>query len=251
MGQVYGRRWTQIFSAILFTAFSIGCALAPNLASYFIFRILTAFQGTSFLIIGSSCIGDIFRPTDRATALSWFFSGTLIGPALGPFLGGVIVTFRTWRDIFWLQTALAGVASILCIFCLPETTHYKRSVELKGLTTGEKAKKIWSWTNPWRVVSLYRFPNLAFVGLASSSLVWNMYSLLTPIRYVLNPRFHLTSPIQSGLFYIAPGCGYLLGTFFGGRWADRTVRIWIEKRGGQRVPEDRLKSCLPFLGIVM
>jgi hypothetical protein len=80
MGQVYGRRWTQLPSAIFFAAFSIGTALAPNLPSFFVFRILTAFQGTSFLIIGSSCIGDIYRPTERATALSWFFSGTLIGP---------------------------------------------------------------------------------------------------------------------------------------------------------------------------
>lgn len=251
MGQVYGRRWTQIYSSIFFFGFSIGSALSPNLASFFIFRILTAFQGTSFLIIGSSCIGDIYRPTDRATALSWFFSGTLIGPAFGPFIGGVIVTFKTWRDIFWLQTALAGLATVLCFFFLPETIHYKRSIELEGLKPGEKAKKLWSWTNPIRVISLYRYPNLAIVGLASSSLVWNMYSLLTPIRYVLNPRFNLTTPIQSGLFYIAPGCGYLFGTFFGGRWADRTVRKWIGKRNGQRVPEDRLKSCLPFLGIVI
>jgi len=83
MGIVYGRRWPQLLSAILFTAFSIGSALAPNLAAFFIFRILTAFQGTSFLIIGSSVIGDIYRPTERATALSWFFTGTLVGPAAG------------------------------------------------------------------------------------------------------------------------------------------------------------------------
>ena len=86
-------------------------------------------------------------------------------------------------------------------------------------------------------------------GLASSSLVWNMYSLLTPIRYVLNPRFHLTSPLQSGLFYIAPGCGYLLGTFFGGRWADYIVRKWIKKRG-RRIPEDRLRSALVAMLVV-
>jgi len=78
-----------------------------------------------------------------------------------------------------------------------------------------------------------------------------MYSLLSPIRYVINPRFNLTTPIQSGLFYIAPGCGYFFGTFFGGRWADRTVKRWIKKRNGERVPEDRLRSCLPFLGGVI
>jgi hypothetical protein len=77
-----------------------------------------------------------------------------------------------------------------------------------------------------------------------------MYSLLTPIRYVLNPRFHLTSPIQSGLFYIAPGCGYLAGTFVGGRYADYVVKKYMSL-SGTRIPEDRLRSCLPFLGIVI
>ncbi|KAK5289101.1 MFS transporter [Cryomyces antarcticus] len=250
LGQVYGRRWTQIISAVLFFAFSVGTALAPNLVSFFIFRVLTAFQGTSFLIVGASCIGDIYRPTERATALGWFLSGTLIGPAFGPFIGGIIVTFRTWRDTFWLQTALAGVGTALVFFLLPETIHHKRSAELAGLKTAEKVRKLWQWTNPWRVIRLYRYPNLLIVGLASSSLVWNMYSLLTPIRYVLNPRFHLTSPIQSGLFYIAPGCGYLLGTFFGGRWTDYIVKKYIRKRG-QRVSEDRLRSCLVAMGVVI
>jgi len=77
-----------------------------------------------------------------------------------------------------------------------------------------------------------------------------MYSLLTPIRYILNPRFNLTSPIQTGLFYIAPGIGYLVGTFVGGRYADHIVKKYIAKRG-RRVPEDRLRSCLPFLGIAI
>lgn len=77
-----------------------------------------------------------------------------------------------------------------------------------------------------------------------------MYSLLTPIRYVLNPRFNLQTPLQSGLFYIAPGCGYLLGTLVGGRYADYVVKKYIRIRG-HRVSEDRLRSCLVFLGGVI
>lgn len=86
LSSIYGRRWICVASALLFTAFSIGTALAPNLPSYFIFRMLTAFQGTSFLIVGTSCLGDIYTPTARATALGWFLSGTLVGPAFGPFV---------------------------------------------------------------------------------------------------------------------------------------------------------------------
>lgn len=136
---------------------------------------LTAFQGTAFLIIGSACIGDIYKPTERATALGWFLSGTLIGPAFGPFIAGIIVTFRSWRDIFWLQTALAGLALVLVVFFLPETIHYRRAEELQGLTRKQYAHKLWQWSNPIRVIRLFRYPNLLTTSLASSALVWNMY----------------------------------------------------------------------------
>jgi MFS family permease len=188
--------------------------------------------------------------TERGAALGWFLSGTLIGPALGPFIGGIIVTFGSWRNIFWLQTALAGTATLLTYFLLPETIHYKRSEELQGLDRKKKLGMMWIWLNPLRVIKLYRYPNLLTVSIASSSLVWNMYSLLTPIRYVLNPRFHLTTPLQSGLIYIAPGAGYLVGTFVGGRYADHIVKKWIRIRG-ERVAEDRLRSCTLFLGGVI
>lgn len=119
------------------------------------------------------------------------------------------------------------------------------------MSLSQKTKFLCHRVSPIRVgVLLFTYPNLFFAGIAAGALVWNQYSLLTPIRYVLNPRFNLTSPIQSGLFYIAPGCGYLLGTFMGGRWADHTVKKWIRKRG-RRVPEDRLKSCLVFLGVII
>ncbi|KIX03293.1 uncharacterized protein Z518_06845 [Rhinocladiella mackenziei CBS 650.93] len=251
LSTIYGRRWICIITAALFFAFSVGTALAPNLASYFIFRMLTAYQGTSFLIVGTSCLGDIYTPTARATALGWFLSGTLIGPAFGPFIGGIIVTFRSWRDIFWLQSALGGLAALLVIFFLPETIPAKKIDQLREYSRKERTTRILHWVSPFRVaVLLFSYPNLLIAGLASSALVWNMYSLLTPIRYVLNPRFHLTSPIQSGLFYIAPGCGYLLGTFFGGRWADHIVKKWIRKKN-RRVPEDRLRSCYAFVGGVV
>ncbi|KAJ9156066.1 Dityrosine transporter 1 [Pleurostoma richardsiae] len=250
LSEVWGRRPVSLTTAVLFCACSIGTALAPNLAAFFIFRILTAFEGTSFLLVGSACLGDIYRPTERGSAMGWFLSGTLVGPAFGPFLGGIIVTYTSWRVIFWMQTGLAGLAVAGAFFLLPETIHHKKIDDLEGYTRWSKAKVLWSLINPMRVLRLYRYPNLLLIGIASSSLVWNMYSLLTPIRYVLNPRFHLTSPMQSGLFYLAPGCGYLVGTFFGGRYADHVVKRQMRRRG-QRIPEDRMRSALPFMGIAI
>ncbi|KAK8109859.1 hypothetical protein PG999_007996 [Apiospora kogelbergensis] len=250
LSQVYGRRPVTLVTAVAFLGCNIGSALAPNLAAFFVFRILTAFEGTSFILVGSSVIGDIYRATERGTALGWFLSGTLIGPALGPFIGGIIVTYTSWRVIFWLQTGLAAIAAVGSFFLLPETIYHKRIDDIAGHSGLQKAKVLGNMINPWRVIRLYEYPNLLLTGLASSCLLWNMYSLLSPIRYVLNPRFHLTTPMQGGLFYLAPGAGYLLGTFGGGRYADYIVKKYIAKRG-MRIPEDRLYSSLPFMGIVI
>ncbi|KAI8292050.1 hypothetical protein K4K56_006331 [Colletotrichum sp. SAR 10_98] len=131
-----------------------------------------------------------------------------------------------------------------------ETSHKMRSKELEGLDFKTKVGKVWDWTNPFRVIALFRIPKLLVAGIAASSLVWNMQSLLTPIRYVINPRFHLTTPLQSGLFFLAPGIGFFTGTYFGGRYADHTVKLWIKRRG-HRLPEDRLRSSFVAMGIVI
>ncbi|KAI0434331.1 major facilitator superfamily domain-containing protein [Xylaria sp. FL1042] len=247
--------WGPLSQICLVTGFgfvltSVGTALAPNLGAFFFFRLFTAFLGTSFLLNGAAVISDIYRPTERGTATGWFMSGTLIGPAFGPFLGGLIVTYTSWRVIFWLQTALAGIGTIGIFFFMPETIYHKKIDDLEGYSGREKGRALLSMLNPWGIIKLFEYPNFILAGFASSSLVWNMYSILTPIRYVLNPRYHLTTPLQGGLFYLAPGFGYLTGTFVGGRYADYIVKLYIRKRG-VRIPEDRMYSALPFLGLVL
>ncbi|RSL60053.1 hypothetical protein CEP54_006961 [Fusarium duplospermum] len=251
MSQVFGRRVVSLASSAMFFLLSLATALAPNLASFIVFRAASAFGGTAFILIGPACVGDIYRPTERGTAMGWFLTGTLVGPAFGPFLGGIIVTYSSWRTIFWLQTALAAAGVLGVYFVVPETAHHLKIDDLGSLSRKEKTYAILSMISPMRVLRLFRYMNIALVAVGSASLTWNMYSLLTPIRYVLNPRFNLESPLLSGLFYLAPGFGYLVGTFFGGRWADYTVKQWIKKRGGVRIPEDRLRSTLPFMGLII
>ncbi|KAL4876514.1 major facilitator superfamily domain-containing protein [Aspergillus karnatakaensis] len=216
-----------------------------------VFRMGTAFVGTAILVIGPAVIRDLYRPLERATAIAWFYTGSLVGPAIGPLLAGAIVTYTSWRVIFWLQTGLAGISLIGVFFLLPETLSETAPHPLKGLSRGQKVKVFFISSNPWRVIGPFKNLNLVVAGLASSALVWNMYGLLTPIRYVLNPRFNLETPLQSGLLYLAPGIGYIVGTFFGGRWADYTARKWFEKRGQVFVAEDRLYAAVPFMAVVI
>lgn len=162
------------------------------------------------------------------------------------------MTYTSWCVIFWLQTCLSGLAALSTFTpLLPETIHYRKVDDLEGYSPRQKATVLWGMVNPVRALRLFVYPYLIAVSLASSAVIWNMYSLLTPIRYVLNPRFELTTPMQSGLFYLAPGTGYLVGTLIGGRYADHAVKAWIAKRGGTRVPENRMRSALPFMGLII
>lgn len=70
---------------------------------------------------------------------------------------------------------------------------------------------------------------------------FSQYNLLSGPAIILQKQFGLTSPLISGLFYLAPAAGFLLGTIIGGRYADVTVRKWIDRRG-VRLPQDRLRS---------
>lgn len=83
--------------------------------------------------------------------------------------------------------------------------------------------------------------NVMSQHLSCGFLSWTQYSLLAAPRHVLSTRFGLTSSLTTGLFYIAPATGFLLGTIIGGWFSDKTVQRWIAIRG-ERLPQDRLNA---------
>lgn len=161
-----------------------------------------------------------------------------------------MVTYKSWRTLFYFQAALGAFVSVLYIGLLPETAPDLGYKAFANDSLASRVRLTLKELNPLRVVALLRFRPILAAGIGSGALMWNMYSLITPITYVLNPRFGITSPILSGLFFLAPGVGYILGALLGGRWADYTVKVYMRRRQGLILPEDRLKSCLPFVGIL-
>nr|QFR37167.1 MFS transporter [Cyberlindnera americana] len=248
LGSIYGKRIAFLVSLTLFLICTVLTGLSQNLAMFFVFRALSALFGTLPFSVGSQALADIYKPVERGNALGLSLLGSQLGPALGPVLGGIIVTYTSWRVIFWVQTGLTAMDLVLAVMFLPETS---RVTELT-LKRRYSSKKVWFVTyNPLRVlINVFRYKNLTLAGAISVSIHYNMFSLLTPIRYVVDPRFNLTKPVYGGLFYLAPGLGYVTGAFIGGRWADYTVRRYIRLRG-RRIPEDRLRSMVWALGIVI
>lgn len=80
LSEMYGRPLVINCSSIVFNAFLLGCALAPNMPSLIIMRLFAGIGGSAIMTIVSACIGDVFRVHERASA-----SAIVIGtPSLSP-----------------------------------------------------------------------------------------------------------------------------------------------------------------------
>ena len=98
--------------------------------------------------------------------------------------------------------------------------------------------------NPLRVFKVLIRPQVLLADITCGFLALTQYGLLSSVRHIINPRFNLTTPLVGGLFYFAPGAGFVVGSLVGGRFSDHTVKRYIEKRNGVRLPKDRLNSGL-------
>lgn len=248
---IYGRRPMFLFCSVCFCVASALVAVSQNLAMFYIFRCMTAIGGTSFFTLGGHIVGDVYHPTQRGRAMAFIVMGAQVGTGFGPVIGALIVNYTSWRVILWVMMAIGAIVGILAVFFLPETaveTQHELILEEVHKTKPNK-KFVFVRFNPFKIMTALKYPNLSIDGFISIVLVYTMYIVQTPIRAVLEPRFNLLSPIYSGLFYLAPGMGYLVGSLIGGPWADYTVKKYIKKRG-RRIPEDRLYTVLIPLGIM-
>lgn len=94
---MYGRRIILNMATLHFVVWQIGCALAPNITSLIIFRLLAGMGGSACLTIGGGVIADMFVKEQRGTAMAIFTFGPLFGPVLGPICGGFIAQNAGWR----------------------------------------------------------------------------------------------------------------------------------------------------------
>ncbi|BCS30226.1 putative MFS transporter [Aspergillus puulaauensis] len=245
-----GRRVSYNIAVAVLVGCSVGTAGSRSMGMFTAFRVLGGFTGTSFMVSGQTVLADIFEPEVRGTAVGFFMLGSVTGPAIGPCIGGVIVTFASWRYIYWLQTAMAGFGLVLSLIFVPEVQQETDSSgiekEKKKITLGYVLRV----SNPARVFRLWLYPNILFSFITCGLLATYLYALLSSARTIFNPRFNLTSALVSGLFYLAPGAGFLVGSVLGGRLSDKTVRKFIARRGF-RLPQDRLNSGLFMLFLML
>lgn len=118
LGDLFGHRRVLIGGLAVFIAASAISAMAPTLGVLIAGRALQGLGGAILIALPMS-IARVFVPTARlGTAMGLLGTTSAVGTALGPSLGGLLLTWGDWRVAFWLLAGFAGVALALTITAL-------------------------------------------------------------------------------------------------------------------------------------
>jgi EmrB/QacA subfamily drug resistance transporter len=117
-----GRRRVLVIGLTVFSAGSLLCSLAPTLGLLVLFRMLQAAGGSMLNPVAMSIITNTFTdPRERAQAVGVWGAVAGVSMALGPLLGGILVTSAGWRSIFWVNLPVGLTAIILALRYIPES----------------------------------------------------------------------------------------------------------------------------------
>jgi MFS transporter, DHA1 family, multidrug resistance protein len=239
----YGRRWPVLIGFAVFFAGSIWCALANDLPSLLVGRVIQAAGACATSVLSRAIARDMFSGPALARAMALIMIAMAAAPGFSPLLGGALDHAFGWRSEFVLVAAFAALGALTYGAVLGETHHATRT-PLDPLAIAR---------NYIGLIADRRF----VVPAATVSLIMGgLFSVFSAAPRVLIEAMHFT-PIQLGLFF----AGTVLIVFAAGMLAtklapryglDRSIRggLFAAATGSIAMLLVSLysPSFLPFLG---
>ncbi|HEY1003003.1 MAG TPA: MFS transporter [Streptosporangiaceae bacterium] len=256
LGDMFGRVRMYEAGFAVFVLGSLACALAWNEPSIIAFRVLQGVGGAFIMANSGAVIADLYPRELRGKAYGYTSVGWTMGAIIGIVLGGVIVTYISWRWIFWINVPV-GVAALAAATRVlhDKAERSRRRLDLPGMITLGLGLfgVLWAMTRlantafdatvtgfligglaligvfvlierrvaePMLPLSIFRLPSMSASLLASLFQGLASFAVLfLLIMYLQGPRG--LSPIHASLLLVP---GYVLGSVVGpyaGRLADR------------------------------
>ncbi|KAG6860753.1 hypothetical protein C0995_007871 [Termitomyces sp. Mi166 len=259
ISEVKGRKLVYVVSLALFTAGSIVVAVGNSIGLVIGFRCLQAAGSSAVISIGAATLADMYEPAERGAKMGIYYISPLLGPSIGPILGGGLTTGLGWRAIFWFLSIVSGSICLSFVIFFRDTFRKERSLTYQNILKqrqGEVANKRSSHTdlekntppqnvvnlsvkdvNPVRPVGLVlrRINNVTI--LFASGLQFAFYFLIayTTAR-TLSMDYHYNA-LAIGLVIVAFGVGSITGSVLGGRFSDYELARLKAANGNVSYPE--------------
>ncbi len=126
LARLIGRKNYQIASIFLFTFSSFMCGSAWSLSSLVFFRILQGIGGGGLVPISQSILLESFPREKHGQAMAIFGMGAMLGPIVGPLLGGWITDTMSWRWIFYINIPIGILSIIMNILIIEDPPYMQR-----------------------------------------------------------------------------------------------------------------------------
>ncbi len=120
-----GYRMLYMVSLVVFTLGSVLCGIAWNLPSLIVARVIQAFGGGAVTPTGMAMITEVFAPEERGKAMGIWGMGVIMGPAVGPTIGGYLTNHFGWRSIFIVNLPIGIIVFFAALILLIRDVPHK------------------------------------------------------------------------------------------------------------------------------
>ena len=128
----FGARRLFIVSVAGFVLTSMACGLAQNLEEMVLFRVLQGISGAFISPLSQSFMLDSTKPSRQPTVMAIWSAGMMIGPILGPIIGGWLTENANWRWVFYVNVPVGALALSMLLAGLPARPVRARKFDLAG-----------------------------------------------------------------------------------------------------------------------
>src|SRR5246127_1588769 len=201
----FGRKRILMTAVVGFVIASVLCGIAQSLVQIVAFRLLQGFFGAALVPLGQAVLLDIYTVEERGSAMAVFGVSVMVGPVLGPVIGGWLTDHYSWRWVFYINVPL-GVLAFAGISFFVRETNISAATKLDWLGFGSLSLAIAAmqvfldrgaqldWFSSFEIL-------IEAVVCASALYVFLVHTFTAKNSFV-NPRLFLDRNFSVGVLFI-------------------------------------------------
>ncbi|QKX52944.1 uncharacterized protein TRUGW13939_00015 [Talaromyces rugulosus] len=254
LADMMGRRPAYLIAFIVYIAANIGLGLQTSYPALFILRCLQSAGSGGLYSLNSGVVADISTTAERGKYMGMAQSGIMLGPAIGPIIGGLLAQYQGWRAIFWFLVIFGGVYIIVLGMAFPETARkvvgngslpptawWSRSLvgewvrrrqeianpslrdERKSASRNLAQKRILRWPNPLKTLLIIVEKDVSVILFYNAIIYASWYTVTASLATQFTVVYGLDT-LQVGLCYVPFGLGAAVSIFVNGKLLDWNYR---------------------------